>query len=258
MSQLSDIRTVVQANWPANYHSTFLTNSKTDSFINQIVRWVCKGSLITPDAKFINHSFRWMKRETTASTVDSQQRYLLPAASSTIWRYKEEISCELIDADNERIPLTRRLKREIEMDTRYSLSTETGIPKEYSIDHGYIWLYPIPDHSLNSSTAWTINFEYYGYPPALSADSDTNQITNFYPEVLEYGATELGFRYGQDYEQAQYYEQEKIKEFLAMLREDQKSVLANLESGLRPVSGSNLAEGSPGFSNVYYNKTPYS
>lgn len=258
MSQLSDIRTAVQNNWPSNYHTTFLTSSKVDSYINSVVKWVCKGTLITPDFKIINHSFKWQKRETTASTVDSQQRYLLPAASSTIWRYKEEISCELINNDNYRVPLRRRLKREIERDTQFNKTTDTGTPTDYCVDHGYIWLYPLPDHSLNSSTAWTINLEYYGYAPTLSNDTDTNELTNFHDELLEYGATELGFRYGQDYEQADYYKKLKIEAFIDILREDQASVLSNLESGIQPVAGSNLSEGGPGYSDVYYNDTPYS
>jgi hypothetical protein len=257
MSQLSEVRTAVQGNWPTNYHSSFLTNAKADEYINSVVRWVCRGTIITADFKIINHSFKWQKKETTTSTVDAQQRYELPAASSTIWRYKREISCELVNSDNYRVYLTRKLKRDIEIDPTHQKTTDDGIPHDYCVDHGYIWLYPIPDHDLNSGSAWTINLEYYGYPPALSGDTDTNELTNFHPEILEYGATELGFRYGQDYEQAEYYKNLKIEKFVEMLREDQAEVLANLDMGIQPIAGSCLSDGGPGYSNTYNNPTPY-
>lgn len=258
MSTLSQIRTNVQAAWPTNYHSTFLTDTKTDEYINNVVRWICKGTLIIPGYRIINHSFKWQKREVEVDTVDAQQRYTLPEASSSIWRYKEDIHCELVNSDSYRVPLKRMLKRDIEIDSAFRDTAVSGTPSIYVVDHGYIWFYPIPDHDQNSGSAWTINFEYYGYPPDLSGDSDTNELTNYYPEILEYGATELGFRYGQDYEQANYWKGLKDNMFIEMLREDQKSVLSNIDTGLQPMGGSNLGERKPGSSGEYYNETPYS
>lgn len=184
MSQLSQIRTAVQGNWPSNYHSATLTDTKTDEFINAVQRWICQGTIITPDFRMVNHSFDWMKREVTAYTVDSQQRYNLPAATSLVWRYKEEISCELVNSENSRILLTRELKRNIEVRPDYVGTADIGTPSRYAIDQGAIWLYPIPDHTQNSGSAWTINFEYYGYLPDLSGNTDTNELTNNYPEIL--------------------------------------------------------------------------
>ena len=258
MSTLSEVRTNVQGNWPTSYHSTFLTGTKVDEYINNVVRWVCKGTIIIPNFKMVNHNFSWMKKEVTADTVDEQQRYQLPAASSTIWRYKAEISCELINSSSYRVYLRRKLKRDIEVSSEHNDTTDKGTPRDYCVDQGYIWLYPIPDHSYNSSSAWTINLEYYGFPPDLSGDSDTNELTNYHPNILEYGATELGFRYGQDYEQADYYKNLKVEAFIDMLRQDQAEVLGNLDMGMQPVKGSCMADGGPGYSGVYYNDTPYS
>ena len=258
MSALSEIRTAVQNNWPTSYHSAFLTDTKIDEYINDIVRWVCRGTIIITGFKMVNHSFAWMKRETATSTIDGQQRYELPPPSSTIWRYKEDISCELINSDSYRVYLSRKLKRDIEMDPKFKDTTKGAVPSVYCVDHGYIWLYHIPDHSYNSSSAWTVNFEYYGYPPALSGDTDTNELTNYHPEILEYGATEKGFRYGQDYKQADYYKGLKIEKFIDMLREDQAEVLSNLDQGMQPIKGVALSEGSPGLTGYYENPTPYS
>lgn len=257
MSQLSEIRTNVQSYWPDNYHSSFLGDTKTDEYINSIKNWVCKGTIITPDYKMVNYNFSWMKIEVEASTVDEQRRYTLPSASDAR-KFKQEISCELVNSDDSRIPLTRRLKRDIENDPTYKDTTGLGVPKEYCIDQNELWLYPLPDHSCNSGSAWTINLEYYGYLADLTGDTDTNKITDDFPLVLEYGAAEMGFRYGQDYDQAEYYKKLKIEQFIIMLRVDQQEVLANIERGMEPVQGSSLSDGGPGYGNYYNNDTPYS
>lgn len=259
MSELSDIRTAVQSNWPTNYHSTFLTDTKTDEYINTTQRWVCRGTLILPNiVPIMNYNFSWMKTEVTASTVDSQRRYALPDGSSTPLKFKSEISCELKDSDSNRIPLTRKLKNDIENDPRFYDTTDTGTPDTYCIDDFDIWLYPLPDHSQNSSTAWTINLEYYGYLADLSGDTDTNTLTNDYPLILEYGATEMGFRYGQDFEQADYWKNLKQELFLEMVRADQQLELTGLEEGLVPRAGCGTGEADPGTSGYYYNDTHYS
>ena len=259
MSSLNEIRTVVQANWPTNYHSTVLTDAKTDEYINTVQRWICRGTLIVPSVvNILNYNFSWLKAEVTASTVDSQRRYALPDGTGTPLKFKSEISCELVDANDKRRELTRRFKRDIENDPTYNDTTDTGRPKDYSIDDFDIWLYPMPDHSLNSAAAWTINLEYYGYLANMSNDSDDNTLAKDYPLVLEYGATELGFRYGQDKEQADYYKALKIELFLEMVKADQMLEYAGIEVGLQPRAGSGLGECDPGVSGNYYNDTSYS
>jgi hypothetical protein len=258
MSTLSEIRDNVQNNWPDDYHSTYLDDDKTDEYINDTQRWICRGTLIVPNiAPIMNYNFSWMKREVYADTVDSQQRYALPDGTGTIWDFKAEISCDLIDASNNRVPLTKRIKYDIENDPRFNDTDETGTPDTYCIDHDAIWLYPIPDHSRNESSAWTFNLEYYGYILDLSGDSDTNTLTNEYPKILEYGATELGYEHGQDFEQAGYWAMKKQKMFLEMIRADQQHILSGLEEGLVPRAGCGMGEDSPGQSGYYYNDTHY-
>lgn len=259
MSTLSQIREAVQGNWPSGYHSSFLDDDKTDEYINTTQRWVCRGTLIIPQATNIfNYNFSWMKRECTASTVDGQQRYALPDGSGTIWDFKSEISCELIDVNGKIKYLTRKFKQDIENDPRFNDTTETSVPDSYCIDQDSIWLYPIPDHSRNSDTAWTINLEYYGYILSLSGDTDTNVLTNEYPLILEYGATELGYTYGQDFEQAEYWKKKKQEMFLEMVKADQQLEYSGIEEGLQPRAGCGLGEANPGTSYYYYNDTPYS
>lgn len=256
MSTLSQIRSAVQANWPSNYHSSYITDTKIDAYINAVQRWACRGTIITPDYKIINYNFSWMKVESYASTVDSQQRYALPDGDDTA-KFKSEISCELTDTNNYRVRLQRRHKRDIENDTDYIKTTKEGTPKCYAIDDNDLWLYPIPDHSLNSNTAWTFNLEYYGYLADLSGDSDTNTITNDYPELLEYGATEMGYRYGRDTEEAQYWKNLKDLIFIEMIQADQQLELTGIEEGLQPLQGFGIADGEPGNTYYYNNDTPY-
>jgi hypothetical protein len=259
MSQLSEIRTAVQANWPSSYHSTFLTDTKTDEYINTAQRWICRGTLIIPQVvNIMNYNFSWMKTEVTASTVDSQRRYALPDGTSTPLKFKSEISCELKNSESERVQLTRKFKQDIENDPRFVDTTDTGKPDTYCVNDFDLWLYPLPDHSENSGSAWTINLEYYGYLADLSGDSATNTITNDYPLILEYGATELGFEYGQDYEQADRFKKKKQEMFLEMVKADQQLELTGIEMGMIPRSGCGMGESEPGVSNYYYNDTPYS
>jgi hypothetical protein len=206
----------------------------------------------------LNYNFSWMKRECTADTVDSQRRYALPDGTGTIWDFKSEISCELVDSNSKRRPLTRKFKEDIENDPTYNDTTDTGRPNTYCIDQDSLWLYPLPNHAENSGSAWTVNLEYYGYLIDLSGDTDTNTITDDYPLLLEYGATELGYRYGQDVEQAEYYKGLKNEIFLEMIKADQQLELSGIEVGMQPRAGCGLGEANPGTANYYTNKTHYS
>jgi len=230
----------VQANWPTNYHSADLTDDKTDEFINKIKDRICRV-----------YNFTWMKQEVQQSTVDEQRKYAVPTAgdsnwseveSGTVWKFKDEVegNLQLINSENVRVEMRKRIKSQIEADDKFSDLDDTGTPSDYCIEQGYIWLYHKPDHGVNADTAWTMNLEQYGYLPDLSGDSATNTITNDYPEALEYGATALGFRFGMDPEMAEYYEG-KFKEIVAeMVEEDTARELAGLESGMEPRKGDSI------------------
>jgi len=241
MSTLSEIRSNVQANWPTNYHSGSLNDDKTDEFINRILLRIQRA-----------YNFTWMKHEVERDTVDEQRKYAVPAAgdtdwteveSGTVWRFKSEADegpLELINAENGRVELRKRTKRQIEMDSEFSDLDTIGTPSDYCIDQGYIWLYHKPDHSANSDSAWTMNLEQYGFLPDLSGDSATNTVTNDYPEVLECGATALGFRFGMDIEMEQYFEGKMKEIFDEMVNADVTKELATIESGMEPQKGSTI------------------
>lgn len=248
MAQLQEIRTNVQANWPSGYHSSHLTDSKTDALINETQRWICRGVLVLPDRK-IQHNFSWLKQEVERSTVDRQRCYSLPTAGDSNWteinsgvvrRFKSEITLELVTHDNYRIPLTKTHKEAIENTRDFVRITGYGIPECYCIDEDYIWLYKLPEHDFNNGQAWTMNFEFYGFLADLVENNDTNWITNYYPEILERGATALGFHYGLDTDQFLYWENLKNELFLEMVSEDQDKELRNIEEGMRPASGQEL------------------
>ena len=240
MPDLSAIRTRVQANWPTNYHSTELTDAKTDQFINDDLRKVCRL-----------YNFTFMKQEVTQNTTDGQQKYALPTASDSNWsevesgtvrKFKAEISCELINEDSYRKPLTKVFKDTMENKTDFVDTAAAGTPTYYVMSQGYLWLYKKPDHSVNNNTAFVINLEFYGYLADMSADSDTNAVTDDYSEVLEYGATAAGFRFGMDVDLAEYWEG-KFNEVLAeMMREDQIREYGILEEGMIPLEGQSLGD----------------
>jgi hypothetical protein len=235
---LSDIRTDVQANWPDDYHSTKLTSAKVDEFINKVQRKVCRV-----------HNFTFMEQEVTRSTVDEQRRYSLPTAgdsnwtevaSGTVFAYKDEISCELINSVNYRRELIKLLKKSIEENYQFRDVAALGTPTHYCIRALYLELWKLPDHDMNDDTAWTINFEFYGYLADLSADTDTNEIVSQHPLVLEYGATALGFQFGADFELAAYYENKANEVLAEMIRADNSKKLSSLEEGMRPARGQSL------------------
>lgn len=193
-----------------------------------------------------------MKQEVEQDTVDEQRKYAVPTAddsdwteveSGTVWRFKDEVAegpLELIDAGNSRVALRKRMKTQIESDSKFSDLDDSGTPSDYCIDQGYIWLYHKPDHGANSDSAWTMNLEQYGFLPDLSGDSDTNTVTDDYDEVLEYGATALGYRFGMDIEQAEYWEGQMKKIFDEMVNADITKELASIEGGMEPEKGNEI------------------
>ena len=237
---LSDIRSDVQANWPDNYHSSDLDNDKTDEFINLAQKWVCRL-----------HNFTWMGMEVYRSTVDDQRRYALPTAGDTDWtdvaagtvrKFKAEMEngAELIDADSYRKPLTKWYKSDLKDSRKFRDTAAAGRPTHYCIEEENIELWKLPDHSFNSDTAWSLYLEYYGYLADLSATNTSNALTTQWPEVLEYYATALGFRFGLDYEEADKWEA-RAKEILAqMISEDNNKKLATIEDGMAPEFGQSL------------------
>ena len=240
MSQLSEIRSDVQDNWPTNYHSTVLTNSKTDEFINLAQRWVCR-----------KHNFTFMEQTIYRNTVDEQRQYSLPDADDSNWteiysgtvrKFKSEMEngVELRDANSYRRGLTKIFKSDIKRRRRFLDTTDKGRPSHYCMSQDYIELYDLPDHSYNSDTAWQIYMEFYGYLGDLSGDTDENEITEQYPEVLEYYATALGYGYGEDSEREAYWK-EKARAVLAdMIREDDQRKLGSIEEGMQPAAGQSL------------------
>ena len=232
---LTTILSNVDTRLPTGYFSSTLTTTQKKSFVNEAQRWVCRA-----------HNFDFLKRECTQDTVDGSRRYALPDGTDTdfysaaVWRFKEEISVELIDSDSEAIQLVRGHKEFIEnIKANYDRS-ETGEPAQYAIDQFNIWLYPIPDHSKNDDTAWQINLEYYGYLPDLSDTNTDNFLTAHCPEVLEYKTLALCFEVGQDYSDASYWEQKAFMALKELADEDFSAVHGGIETGTVPTSGNQV------------------
>lgn len=237
MSTLGQMRTQLDRLLPDGYHSTILTDTVKDGFLNEALRWVCQ-----------QHNFTFMETEANAETVDEQRRYLLPTESTDVndrqvLQFKSERSIELINSENYRVELTKRQKKSIEEDPEYIDTDQVGVPKVYDIKVGTIDLFPLPDHGQNDDTAWTVNFDYYGYLQAMSGDNDTNFVTDEYPRVLEFRAARDCFLHGGDKEEANYYKATADEVLGQMIREDGVRANAGLEEGFKPRDGQQIGVG---------------
>ncbi len=237
---LSVIRTDVRTNWPTNYHNSVLTEDKTDEYINKAQREICR-----------RHNFTWMEQEVTRSTVDDTRSYSLPTAgdsdwteinSGTVFKFKsEEISCQLINSVSYRNYLEKLFKSDIEQMTRFRDTDAKGTPSHYCIRSGYLELWKKPDHTYNDSSAWTINFEFYGYLADLSGDSATNEIVSQYPLALEYLATSFGFAFGLDPQMAAYWKGKFEEVYAEMVNEDEVRKAGAVHDRIRPGAGQSLS-----------------
>jgi len=122
--------------------------------------------------------------------------------------------------------------------------TGEGIPRYYDVDQSLIWLYKIPKHSYNASTAWSMNFEFFGYLADLGT-GDNNELTDNHNLVLEYGATALGYVFGKDFKAADRWEQMAQDIFNQMIEEDTDLQLSGQEEGLFPDPAQSVGGGDP-------------
>jgi len=236
--QFSEIQTIVNDNLEASQFENW-TADLTKRWINRAVRWACRGRVITP-AGLISHNFSFLINEVQCSTVDEQRKYDLPdGTTSTIWKFRKDKNVELVDASSYRVPLTKFLKKDIEDDSDFAYLLDKGAPTHYCIEQSKLWLYPLPDHSANEDTAWTVNMEYYGYLPELSEDTDTNIFTVQHPELIEWKATALGMEWAKD-EQVAYYDSKAKERLLEIITDDQEIDLGGIERGMEPSEDSQL------------------
>jgi len=243
---MTDIRSDIQTLLPTGYFSAVLTSTKLLALINEAQRWVCRGTWINPEGRRQNYNFDWLKRECTLSTVDEHQRYALPAGDTDdaggvrVWRFKEEISTELLDYQSHRRPLTRTYKEAIENDPTFADTSATGCPRAYVIDHNNIWLYPKPDHGHNNDVAWTINMEYYGYLPDLSDADPSNYLTAQCPEILKCKGLAGAYEVGHDYDSVGYWASKASELLIELVNEDMSAVNSGIETGMVPILGNAL------------------
>jgi len=184
-----------------------------------------------------------MKQEVTRDTSDETQKYTLPTAGdenwtevlseATILRFKRDISLELINSQSYRVPLIKLHKQILEDKKVLAKETGTGTPRYYDVDQDRIWLYKIPKHSYNADTAWTMNFEFFGYLADLAAGGN-NVLTNKHPLILEYGITARGYIFAKDWTAAEKWKEMARIIFGQMLEEDLDLQLSGQEEGLFP------------------------
>ncbi len=191
-----------------------------DRWINDAQRRICRA-----------HPLSFMETEADTTLVVDQRNYALPTGSGTDLRFRNEISLEIISAGSDRIRLKRIFKQDAEKKSEFISTTKTGTPRKYSIQKGQIYLYPTPSEAL------TMNIEYYGFLADLSADTDTNDLIDDYPEVVEILATSFGLRYVQEEERADYWEGKATALVNEMIKEDNNNKYGNMMEGMAPESG---------------------
>lgn len=240
---LSTIVTRAQANFPSEYHSTELTTTVLTRYANAVQREICRA-----------HNFAFMKQEVTRDTGDETQKYTVPTAEAsgatwtevisgaTILRFKRDISLELINSQNYRVPLIKLHKQLLEDKKILVKETGKGTPRYYDVDQGRIWLYKIPDHSFNADSAWTMNFEFFGYLADL-ASGGNNVLTDNHPLILEYGITARGFVFGKDWTAAERWKDMARIIFGQMLEEDTDLQLSGQEEGFFPDPAQSIGGG---------------
>ncbi|MHC4345347.1 MAG: phage adaptor protein [Planctomycetota bacterium] len=238
--QFSELQTAVNDNLDAN-DSTFtnLTAAMTKRWINRAVRWACQGQVIAAGG-LISHNFSFLINEVQASTIDEQRKYDLPdGTTATIWEFRKDKNVELVNASSYRATLTKLHKTDIEDDPDFAYLLDKGKPTHFCIEQSKLWLFPLPDHSSNDDQAWTVNMEYYGYLPELSADSDANVFTLKSPELIEWKATALGMEWAKD-AQVSYFENKAKEKLIEMITNDQAIDLGGIERGMQPADGAQL------------------
>ncbi len=217
---LSDIRTRVQTN--INRDDIPDENGGLiDRWINDAQRRICRA-----------HNFTFMESEADTALVVNQRNYALPTGSGSDLRFKAEISLEIIASSGNRDKLKRIFKQDAERRVEYTDTTGTAqAPRNYAIQKKQIYLYPLPLAAL------TMNLEYYGYLADLSADTDTNDLMDNYPETVEALATSFGLRYALEEERADYWEGKATTLTNEMVREDDSNKYGSIEEGIEPEAG---------------------
>ncbi len=229
---LSTIITQARTNWPSDFHSSELTDAVLLRYANDIQREICRS-----------YNFDWMKQTVRRNTADETQTYSLPVAGDSSWteqlsgatvlRFKRDIDLWLINSQNYRVPLTKVHKSILEDKLYLAKVTGKGIPAYFTIEQGRIWLYKKPDHSLNNSTAWSMNLEFFGYLADLIAGGN-NVITNEHPLILEYGITARGYAFAKDWEAVDKWMAKAKEIFGQMVNEDLELQLTGQEEGMHP------------------------
>ena len=191
-----------------------------DRWVNDAQRRICRA-----------HNFSFMESEADTTLVVDQRNYALPTGSGSDLRFKAEISLEIISAGNDRLRLKRIFKQDAERKGEFVSTTKSGTPRKYAIQKGQIYLYPLP------GTALSMNLEYYGYLDDLSADTDTNDLVDDYPDMVEYLATSSALRYALEEERADYWESKATALMKEMIAEDDSNKYGNIEEGMEPEEG---------------------
>jgi len=240
---LSTIVTQAQANFPSGFHEDDLTATVLTRYANDLQRELCRA-----------HNFAFMKQEVTRDTGDETQKYTVPTAEasgttwteviagSTILRFKRDISLELINSQEYRVPLIKLHKQILEDKKILAKETGKGIPRYYDVDQDRIWLYKIPDHSFNANVAWTMNLEFFGYLADLAAEGN-NVLTNKHSLVLEYGITARGFAFAKDWTSFNRWKQLALDIFSQMIEEDTDLQLSGMEEGMFPSPADSIGGG---------------
>jgi len=163
------------------------------------------------------------------SVVQGQQDYDL----DTITDLGEILMVRLANAaDNTRIPLRRMTFREAEAVIEYVDADREGKPEAYFIFGSTPTLYLLPPKP--DASTYSLLIKYSNVLSAYTSGTDTDMLTQRYPEVLEAGATALGYRYFGDTEQYRLWWQDYLMMRAEMLLKEKARQFSGAKLAVRP------------------------
>lgn len=166
-----------------DYHKRGDAQSKYDTFIDACEQDFNNGIALGGTSFALRA--KEMESQTTASTSISDRFVVLPTGYLEFRRVRITIDGELYD-----MPY-KDLKN-------LNVCSTQGVPTQYTITSQL-------ELDRPSDQVYTLTFDYYQKPTALSSSNTTNDVLTNYPNVYLFGCLYHAFQWSMQYDQANYW-----------------------------------------------------
>lgn len=238
MATHTQIRAAVLRNLDRAGVSTTESGDVT-TYLNQLTREVICAE----------HNWAFMRQENTITSVDGTDTYSFTETATGRFKDAERMYFRATSSDD--------YVRLVETTEQALLEGFT----EQVEDKPLVWSYlgsrqfrvrPIPDASTYTFRVFT-----WEYPADLSADGDTNELTNYHSQLLEWGATARGLLQYGEFDQSQLWDAKFRAEFERSLKLE-RQVKAPTDRVMRISSATNRVMIGLRRSIRMYRSAPYS